>query len=348
MPATAIPDVRVLINGAALPAAASEDLQMVTVAEDLDAMSMFTLVLGNWDQDRLEVSWSDSRLFAVGNQVEIWLGYVGDLHQVMLAEITSLEAAFSAEQTPSLTVRGYDHRHRLARGRKTRTFSQMKDSAIAAQLAREAGLRAQVTDSRQVLPYVAQTNQTDWAFLRRRARLIGNEIFVRDKVLYFRPPQFGAAPSARLSLGAEVTEFTPRLSSLGQAGEVSVRGWDVKQKEAVTRSGLVTTAMGSGAPGPSTARRAFGAATLTDVDLAVRSSGEADPMALGRFNAMALSYVQGEVVTQGDAQLRSGTVVQLAGAGRTFSGPYYVTSASHAVTVDSGYQTTLTVRRNAA
>lgn len=347
MPAGQIPDVSVRVNGAPLPLAASADLQAVTVAEDLDALSMFTLVLGNWDAQRLTVSWSDSRLFAVGNEVEIYLGYVNDLHLVMVAEITSLEPAFTADEPPTLTVRGYDHRHRLARGRKTRAFSQMKDSAIAAQVAREAGLRGQVTDTRQVLPYVAQSNLSDWAFLRRRARLIGYEIFVRERVLYFRPPPFDGMPAARLQLGQEVSSFTPRLSSLGQAGEVTVRGWDIRQKQAVTRNGLATTPMG-GTPGPSAVRRAFGSASLTDVDLAVRSTAEADPIARGRFDAMALTYIQGEVVAEGHPRLRSGTVVQLDGAGATFSGPYYVTSVSHDMTSEDGYQTTFTVRRNAA
>jgi len=214
-------------------------------------------------------------------------------------------------------------------------------------VAREAGLRAQVSDTRQVLPYVAQTNLSDWAFLRRRARLIGYEIFVREKVLYFRPPPFGGMPAARLQLGREVSSFTPRLSSLGQAAEVTVRGWDIRQKQAVTRNGLGTTPM-SGTPGPSAARRAFGSASLTDVDLGVRSTAEADPIARGRFDAMALSYIQGEAVAEGHPQLRSGTVVQLDGAGTTFSGPYYVTSVSHDMTSEHGYQTTFTVRRNAA
>ena len=131
MPRGDLPDLSVRVNGSALPPAAAADLRSVTVQEDLEALSMFTLELHNWDDERLQVSWSDRPLFAVGNEIEIWLGYVGDIYRVMLAEITSLEPMFTAGQPPLLLVRGYDHRHRLARGRKTRTFVQMKDSAIA-------------------------------------------------------------------------------------------------------------------------------------------------------------------------------------------------------------------------
>jgi len=351
MPASDLPDFNIRINGANLPYPARTDIRSVSVQEDLDSLSMFTLDLYNWDDERLQVSWSDSSLFAVGNEVEIWLGYLDDLHNVMLAEITSLEPTFSADQPPMLTVRGYDYRHRLARGRKTRTFAQMKDSAIASQVAREAGLRAQAKDTKVSLMYVVQSNQTDLEFLRRRAQLIGYEIYVRDKVLYFQPPQSAAKAAAELSLGGDITEFTPRLSALGQVGEVTVRGWDVKQKkEIVGKAGMGQeySSMGGKSSGPKVANRAFGKASAASVRQPLRSKAEADQIALGHYNELALTYIQGTVVCSGRPQLRAGTVVDIAGAGKTFSGAYYVTSVTHTLTAEDGYQTSLTVQRNAA
>src|ERR1700721_3901273 len=123
MPRADLPDLSVRVNGSALPLAAETDLRSITVQEDLQALSMFTLELHNWDDERLQVSWSDSSLFAVGNEVEIWLGYVGDLHRVMLAEITSLEPVFTAGEQPLLMVGAYDHRTRRGAGPEHRTWS---------------------------------------------------------------------------------------------------------------------------------------------------------------------------------------------------------------------------------
>jgi uncharacterized protein len=348
MPRGSLPDLTVRVNGSGLPAAAQADLRSVTVEEDLQALSMFTLELDNWDEEQLQVSWSDSPLFAVGNQVEIWLGYVNDLHKVMLAEITSLEPVFSAEQRPLLMVRGYDLRHRLARGRKTRTFANMKDSAIASQIAREAGLRAQVDDTRVTQDYVIQSNQSDWDFLQRRAGLIGYEIYVREKVLYFRWPQSAAQPADTLSLGEDITEFSPRLTSLTQDSEVAVRGWSVKDKKAVVATANGAAGPGGRPTGSVTARRAFGAASVAVIGQPARNVAEADPVAQGQFNTMSLTYVEGSVVTYGRPQLQAGTVVDISGAGQTFSGSYYVTSVTHTVTTEHGYQTSFTVQRNAA
>jgi len=351
MPASDLPDFNIRINGANLPYPVRTDIRSVMVQEDVEALSMFTIELYNWDDERLQVSWSDSSLFAVGNEVEISLGYVDDLHKVMLAEITSLEPTFSADQPPMLAVRGYDYRHRLARGRKTRTFTKMKDSAIASQVAREAGLRAQAKDTGVSLMCVVQSNQTDLEFLQKRARLIGYEVYVKDKVLYFQPPQSAGRAAVKLSLDGDITEFTPRLSALAQVGEVAVRGWDVKQKkEIVGKAGVGQeyATMGGTTSGPKAANRAFGKASVASVNQPVQSKAEADQIALGRYNQLALTYIQGDVACSGRAQLCAGTVVDIAGAGKTFSGLHYVTSVTHTLTPEDGYQTSLTVQRNAA
>jgi phage protein D len=342
VPRGSLPDLSVRVNGSRLPATASADLRSVTVQEDMQALSMFTLELHNWDDKLLRVSWSDSPLFAVGGEVEIWLGYLNDLHQVMLAEITSLEPVFTAGSPPVLMVRGYDHRHRLARGRQTRTFVQMKDSDIVRQVARGAGLRAQVTDTEVTHGYVIQSNQSDWEFLQLRASLIGYEMFVRDKVLYFRPPQSGAAPASSLSLGRDITEFSPRLSSLAQASEVTVRGWDVKGKKPVAAEYSALP------PGAAATRRVFGPAPVAVLGQPVRDLAEATPIARGQLDVTALAYVEGDAVAFGQPQLHAGTVVDITGAGQTFSGHYYVTSVTHTMTLDQGYQTSFTVQRNAA
>ena len=151
---------------------------------------MFTIQLSAWDETKQSLMWIDDSLFREGNAVEIQMGYEsGSLMMRMAGEITGLEPEFSTAQAPTLTVRGYDRRHRLLRGHKTRSFVKMKDSAIARQIAAEAGLTGRVVDSKTTFDYVMQQNQTDLDFLRERARRIGYEVVVEDKIFYFRPPR---------------------------------------------------------------------------------------------------------------------------------------------------------------
>ena len=344
------PAFRVRVNGADLPAQAMADLTGVAVQEDLSVPSMFTLQLINWDMARLQVTWSDDALFAEGNQVEVLMGYVDSLETLLVGEITGLEPQFGADEAPQLTVRGYDRRHRLLRGRKTRSFAQVKDSDIASQIAGDLGLTAQVKDSQVTLEYVLQHNQTDMEFLQGRAERIGYEMLVEDKTLYFRPRQHAAGQAIALTRGADLIEFSLRSSTLAQTGQVAVRGWSPKDKAVILGSasaGDEATQMGGSSTGPQAASSAFGQSSLVGVDQPVFSQAEADQMALGRLNEMALAYVGGEGLCQGRTDLRVGTVVKIDGLGQRFSGLFYVTATSHTYTPARGYRTGFSVRRNA-
>ena len=106
--------------------------------------------------------------------------------------------------------------------------------------------------------------------------------------------------------------------------------------------------MSGRATGPKVANRAFGKASVASVSQPVQSKAEADQIALGQYNELALTYIQGNLMCLGRPQLHAGAVVDIAGAGKTFSGAYYVTSVAHTLTPDDGYQTSLTVQRNAS
>ena len=344
-----LPDVEIRVNGEALPGTAADDVRVVTVDQTVGEPAWFAVELSNWDPVRLRVRWSDGPLFAVGGAVEIRLGYLGALAEVVQGEITSLEPVFRAGRPPVLVVGGYDRGHRLARTRRTRSFVQMRDSEIVAEVARAAGLRADAPTTSTINPYVAQVNQTDWAFLRERAARIGRELLVRGRALHLQPPGAGTAPPVRLAVDRDVVEFRPRLSAVGQVGAVSVHGWDVKGKQAVVgrypRPG--SDPAGTGRSGAATADAAFGSSATAQVDLVPRSRQEADLIAEGAWTATAMGYVRGTAECVGDTRLRAGTTVEIAGAGDRFSGRYRVTAVNHALDAQ-GYRTTLTVQRDTA
>lgn len=343
------PEVRLRVDGQDVPLEAEADVIEVSVLQDVSAPGMFAVRLLNWDLGKLQFTWSDDPLFAEGAEVEVLLGYAGDLEPVFVGEVTGLEPEFRAGETPTVTIRGYDRGHRLLRGRKTRSFTQVKDSDIAAQVAQEAGLTPEAEDTEVTLEYVLQHNQTDLEFLEARARRIGFEVWVEGKTLKFRPRPSDESEVLTLSLEEDLLELTPRLSTVGLAGEVEVRGWSPKDKEAVLGKAAAADAgstMGGKTGGLDVAVKAFDAAVAVSVDRPV-SQGEADQIALGRIREMALSYVTGEGVATGRTDLKAGTVVKIDGCGQRFSGLYYLASVSHTYSPKRGYRTAFTVRRNA-
>ena len=343
-----VPEVKVNINGSPLSVDAAAHLMAVTVDNDVDLPDMFTLdFVGADDQEQL-MPWVDDDLFAIGNAIEIKLGYAQNLLTVINGEITGLEPAFVFDRLPSLIVRGYDRRHRLQRGRKTRTFVQQKDSDIASQIAGEAGLTGQVTDSQVQHEYVLQANQTDLEFLHERARRIQYEVVAEDKTLFFRPVANADSEMLTLTLDDDLLEFYPRLSSMRQVSEVAVQGWDIKQKKAIVgkaQAGDEVSTMGGQTSGAALTKSAFSAAVGTVSDRPIATQAEADQMAKARFNHAALTLITGQGICLGRTDLQAGTVIKIDQIGKRFSGQYYVTTVSHRYTA-RGYYTHFTVRRN--
>lgn len=338
-----MPDFVIHVNGQPLRGDVRADILALTVTEDLAVTSMATIELVNWDSRHLRLSWSDARLFQPGAELDIWMGYGSAPGRVFMGEIVGMEASFQAEAAPRVTVRAYDHRHRLARGRQTRSFAKAKDSEIARVIAQQAGLAAEVVDTRVTLDYVLQRNQADLAFLRERAGRLGYEVFVRDKRLQFRPPGANARPVLQLNVASDLLEFSARYSTVGQVGEVEVHGWDVAGKQpysARARAGLEQR-IATGR----TNRAALGTAVLHDVDTLPQNPAEATAIAQGRLDQIALGSMQAEGRCRGRPALRAGVVAAIEGAGTTFSGDYYLTTVVHSYDLDEGYVSEFVGRR---
>ena len=344
------PTVLLRINGVDAPAKILGDLVAAVIQEDVEAVGMFTVRLVNWDMNKQQTVWSDDERFAPGNKVEVLMGYVDESRPLMSGEITGQEPEFVSGEIPMLTVRGYDLRHRLLRGRQSRAFNNMKDSAIAQQVIKTHGLNVDATDTDVQLEQVIQHNQTDMEFLQGRARRIGYEIALNGETVLFRPRQLKQKASLRLAPDQDLLEFMPRLTSLTQVSQVNVRAWDPKQKAAIVGQagvGSEVLLMSGEVSGPSASGAAFGQANVDIVTQPVFSGAEATNIAKGQFNEMALSYITGEGTCVGRTDLRAGTVLQIDGVGRRFSGSYYVTSTRHSYLPQRGYRTAFTVRRNA-
>jgi phage protein D len=347
-----VPQIDVLINGSPVSAAVLRYVEDVVVDDSVELPSMFAFAMTSSDAQEKESPWVDNEdLFSVGNVVEIKIGEQDKLTSLITGEITALEPEFVTSRLPLLYVRGYDRRHRLQRGRRTRSFLQKKDSDIADQVGREAGLSVTATDSGNMLDYVLQANQTDWEFLCERARLIRYEVMVDDKTLVFQPVANNKSEILTLDMANDLLEFYPRLSSAGQATEVKVQSWSVKDKKLLlgdSRAGDEVSSMGGQSSGAAIADKAFGAAIEVVIDRPVGAQAEADQLAKARFNELVLELVTGEGLCRGRTDLRAGKVIKIDGVGKRFGGPYYVASAIHRYTAATGYVTEFSVRRNAS
>jgi phage protein D len=345
-----LPTFAIAINGTPLSRATAAHVVSVTVDDDLGLPAMFSFDLAGSDDQKSNAIWPDADQFSIGGVVELKLGYLEKMDTVFVGEITALEPEFGLDHLPNLTVRGYDRLHRLQRGRKTRTFTQQKDSDAAAKIAREAGLTPDVTDTKVTHEYLVQANQTDFEFLSQRAAQIGYELRIDNKKLLFGPRQNTKSARITLSLQSDLLEFHPRLTAAQQVDTVNLRLWSVKDKNNIAGQALAgdeVSAMGGQKIGPALATSAFGSAVEQVTAWSAGSQAEADQFVRARVNDIALDFITGEGACWGRTDLRAGSVVEISDIGKRFSGPYYISKVTHRYG-PQGYVTEFSVRRSAS
>jgi phage protein D len=269
-----------------------------------------------------------------------------DGEQVVLikGEITAIEPVFQEGMILEFMVRGYDPSHRLYRETKSQAVLNSKDSDLAEQIARDAGLQTEVESTSTVYEHIYQHNQSDLAFLMQRAWRIGYECFVSDGKLFFREPPSGSAP-IRLTWGEDLLSFQPRMTLAEQVDEVIVRGWDIDRQEPIVgraNRGSLYPDIEEQQDGSAWAST-FGNGKLVFVNLPTTSQSEADILAAARLDELSGAFVEAEGIAFRRPDIKAGQKVQLEALGSRFSGTYLVTNATHVYSAQ-GLKTTFSVR----
>ena len=350
-----VPIFNISIDGKKLEHEIAKDIINVTYEDKLNAADIFSFTL--WVRHEQpeyfhsnKLTRIDSELFDAGAGVEIKIGYSNDLHTMVLGEITALEPVFSQDGIATLTIRGQSRYHRLRREKKRRPFLNMSNSQIAAQIARETNLTPDIDHTDEIYSYVYQNNQSNIHFLKQRAAKINYEVWVTDRTLHFKKSGSGRRKRYVLEWGKTLRSFSPRLNTINQLSKVIVKGYNLQEEEliGIAKNGDEITKMAGLRTGAQAVEDAYGSvAKVAIVDRPIRSQQEAEEMAKAKYNKTSMDYITGRGTCIGTPEVRTGTVIELKGIGKRFSGLYYITSSKHTIS-DTGYLTKFEVKRNAA
>jgi phage protein D len=328
------------IDGADAPVAMMRNLVDATVENGLHLPDVATVVFHDPNGQ-----WVDNADLAPGKALTIDAKVGNDQHNLFDGEIVELESDFSPGGR-RVIVRAFDRLHRLARGRRVRSFNNVSDSDMINQIAGEVGLTPNVHATSVVYDYVLQDNITNLEFLRQRAALLGYLLYVRGKELHCEP--LGTETGTlSLTYGEQLREFHPRLSTVDQIDTASVGGWDPKQRQPVVgkaSQGNGATSVGYADQGGSFTKKAFNvSAAILVADRPIRNQSVADMLAQASLDRRQGRFVEAEGTTAGAPGLVAGVSLQLTNLGTRFSGKYFVTNSTHTYSSESGYVTRFVV-----
>jgi phage protein D/phage baseplate assembly protein gpV len=297
--------------------------------------------------------------FAIGAKIDLKVQTAdpGGPQLLMSGEITAV--GLDLDRTGTFTeIRGYDHAHRLFRGRRVAVYPNMTVSDVVRKVTQRSGLGVGTIDSvrgvggRQHVQF-SQDNISDWEFLSRLANAVGAQIAVLQGKLHFRlPEQPSSAPgtNAKASTDPLVLEAHRTLIALRagvtaaeQVPEVQVRGWDFENKQEITATATPKLA-GIEVPGadPVALAKKFGSPPmLAATPRPTQAEAKAAAESLAAHFGSACVELDG--VARGNPKLRASTAVTLANVGDPFAGKYTLTSTRHLFSDEVGYTTEFTV-----
>ncbi len=331
-------------------------VKKVTIDYTQDGPDMFTVTFLNQSaESQTQPVFTEGQhvgKFKEGDEITIQMGYTGEgsgMQKMLVGEVIGMEANFREHDPASFTVRCYDKLHRLSRGRKQRTFMNMKDSQIAEQIAQEMGLQADVDDSGTTHDHVFQNNLSDIDFLYARARFINYELDVEDDTLRFKRPKIQEGGSTTYKWGENLKRIRFNLSTSKQVDEVQVRGWDPGTKKEIigkATAGSELSTMGGGLTGSQAQSGKYGGGRKVSMvaNVPLVDQETADKIAQARFNELAMEYITGEAEVEGDTAIKSGSIVKFEGTGKQYDGEYYVVNAVHTLKPGNGPGTGYTTR----
>lgn len=355
-----MPDVSytVLLDDVPLPPhvqGAMQQLQVEDHATMADVLRFRALVAVKENGD----SWSvlDDDLFTRLANIKVIVAVAGITTHLIDAHIVDTRIELSSTPGKSfIDVIAMDPTVLMSLDEKQRAWPNQSDSDIAGTIFGEYGFTADVEDTRiRYDENDVTTTQfgTDIKFLKALAGRNGFECFVDldengNKVGHFHKPRVQDAPQGVLSVNCgaatNVNTFTARFDMLKPMQAVAA-GLDIESKDnqdgSVSGSDLKSMGSSSSATGDRP-RRVY----LANTGLAKSSELSAYAQALVDESNFAI-VAEGELNTVAyGAVLRAKKVVNVRGAGRTFSGAYYVDKVLHVLTGE-GYVQRFSLRRNA-
>jgi len=369
---TYAPDFRLKIGGDNIPAALRAAIVSITYQDGMEGADRVEVTIANED-----LRWLDHPLLQVDNGLKLSLGYVPDpLEEVFVGEITGVETNFPNSGMPTIKLTAHDFLQRLTKGTKDRGFLiniptvgnfPLPDVVVAGIVSAEnllipspdpvggalsilMTLATYVTAPTLAQQGVArQKGTSDFAFLTEISKKNGWEMFIDHTAephgyrLRFKFMLSEMSPTLTLKWGSTLGSFTPRLTTVGDAG-ISVRVWVASLKMAFTitvawnfdkGSFDLSISPGFGVPGQGKQKA---------ISLKPTGFAQAPQTILTELLPRLNNRLTGSGSTIGDLRIKASRVINFEGLGEQFSGLYRITSASH--TYDgSGFRTNFQVRK---
>jgi len=322
----------------------SELLTAMKMEESEGGMSTLELRFIDWvatGNGRAELAFDGSSTLKLGADLSVYAGEDAAPREIFHGKVSALEMVCNFGAPPELVVLAEDELTAARRGRRTKIYSAMSPADVVNAVAGNLNLSPSVTGLGSPTGTWAQLNETDLGFLRRLLSHFDADLQIVGTQLQVAERQNVSRGVIDLTLYSQLARVRVCADLADQVTAVTVAGWNARDGAAVsgTASSLTHAGPGQGRDGSAWAQEVFATRSEHIGQHAVDSSAEAQAVASAAFDQRTRRFVRAEGVAEGNAQLRVGSQVRLAGISPQFDNTYYVVQACHRFDMSQGYRT---------
>jgi phage protein D/phage baseplate assembly protein gpV len=331
---SALPEVTLSVQGAALPAEVMRSLEKVRVALRLSQPAQCELTFSD---SALSSSLGIDARLAPGAEISLTAGAtaMAATNALFDGQVTAVEYVHGPSNRQELRVRAYDKLHRLRKRQTVRSFTQVSLATIAEQLCADLGVSVHAMEPGPEYQWLIQHRQSDWQFLLQLAERSGLYLTLRDDTLHILTPEGFGEPVA-LALGTSLLEARVEVNGDAACRSVSAQGWYPARVEAFEgRAETARTGRSVDAQAPPD--RLGGSAQRALVDQFAQDDGHAGAVAQAELDRRTASEVTLWGAAEGDARLLPGSLVEVSGIAQSVVGRYVLAEVTHVVDRRSGF-----------
>lgn len=350
----AAPEFRITVEGTPVREDVAKYVRSITYEHSLSLADMATLVIDNPGN-----LWTDHRLWAHGNQLDIWIGWGPENVEYQGRVVIGKHLpSWSPNGDAVLEVRAYDASRKLmTEGSNGESFPDLTDSEIVRNIADKYGFGSDIESTRVIHNRIKKQGMSDFELLRGLANINNMEFYVdfdRDNtgewIIHWHSAL--SKPQHRVytfKYGETLSELFLDDSLLDAPVKVRVLSWDTVAGEFIEQE-IEELVVGED---PRLNVNSFNNATEIQLELdshtklklalgddksievitdrQIRSDADALAFANAWFRKRKDSFLIGTGITIGVELLRPRQSHTLSGIGNRYSGNYYFTTVKQVI-----------------
>lgn len=279
---------------------------------------------------------------ALGAGLRVFMGAAAIVAgEIFDGQITAIECETRAAEPPIFTVVAEDRLFAARRKRSTRLFENMTIADIVGEIADDHGLTAEVRDGLPTFAATwAQQDETDLAFLRRLLSRFDGDVQIVGAAMQVGKIGLNQRSALTLTAGSTLESVRVTADIADQVTAATLASYDPGTGEAISGEAQAQgNGPGQGRTGADILNEKFAPVEWPLGRYGPMIQGEADAAAQAEYDRRARTFVRASGTAIGNARLRVGSWVTLAGVNALFANEYAVTRCTHRYEPTHGYRT---------